>query len=288
MDTISKETKKAKSNFGGKWTEQKLEIIEKYFGAYTKIMKSQSWAKIVYIDAFAGSGEINLPDFQIKGSPLIALQYDFSKYYFIESDNKKIDNLKEYVKNQYPQKFDKIEFINGDCNTELPKIFDTLSADSSTRGVLFLDPFALELKWNVLEQAKKTKLDIFYWFPMMANRLMSKDKNKINSNFKERLNTLFGNEDWESLYKENPQINFLGEVTYIKEPINELIKYIAERMKTTFEYAPSIKLFKNSLNSPLFLLCGMTTNKSESARNLVKKLATEIFNKIDTNKKAVK
>jgi len=283
--SIGKQAKKANNNFGGDWTTEKLEIIEKYFNAFATIMKNQSWAKTVYIDAFAGSGEIKLADTSITaGSPLIALQYDFSKYYFIEYDKKKIAKLEKLIECQYPQKKSKVVFINGDCNEELPKIFFELSKDISTRGVLFLDPFALELKWSTLELAQETKLDIFYWFPMMANRLIFKDKKK-NDAFREKLNILFGEEDWEEkLYKESQQINMFGEVVHDKQPANELVKYIADRLKALFDYQPSIRLFKNSKDSPLFLLCVMTTNTSEPARRLVKKLASEIFSKLDKNK----
>ena len=199
MSNVGKQTKKTGSKFGGDWTVDKLEIIEKYFNAYTKIMENQNWAKTVYIDAFTGSGEIDLPDTtKIKGSPLIALQYDFSKYYFIDMDEKRIKKLETNIKSQYPQKIKNVEFIKGDCNVELPKVFETLSKDKSTRGVLFLDPYAMELKWNTLEQAKKTKLDIFYWFPIMAvNRLLFKDKTKfIDSVLVKKLNTQFGEENW--------------------------------------------------------------------------------------------
>jgi three-Cys-motif partner protein len=42
----------------GHWSEIKLEIIKKYAGAYTSIMKNQAWCKgYVYIDAFAGAGK---------------------------------------------------------------------------------------------------------------------------------------------------------------------------------------------------------------------------------------
>ena len=42
--------------FGGDWTEQKLEVVQKYLGAYTTALKNQPFKKL-YIDAFAGSGE---------------------------------------------------------------------------------------------------------------------------------------------------------------------------------------------------------------------------------------
>jgi len=43
--------------FGGKgWTDDKLEVMRRYFTAYAQALKNQSFRKL-YIDAFAGTGE---------------------------------------------------------------------------------------------------------------------------------------------------------------------------------------------------------------------------------------
>ena len=46
-------------NVGGKWTIEKLDILERYLDAYTTALKNQPF-KLMYIDAFAGTGEISL------------------------------------------------------------------------------------------------------------------------------------------------------------------------------------------------------------------------------------
>jgi three-Cys-motif partner protein len=51
--------------FGGSWTQEKLVCLEKYLRAYTQIFHSNEKArffKTVYVDAFAGTGALNLPD----------------------------------------------------------------------------------------------------------------------------------------------------------------------------------------------------------------------------------
>jgi three-Cys-motif partner protein len=60
----------------GSWSEIKLEIIEKYLGAYTKILSQQDFInKYIYIDAFCGSGmHLSKIDFRnIPGSPFNAI-----------------------------------------------------------------------------------------------------------------------------------------------------------------------------------------------------------------------
>ena len=54
------------------------------------------------------------------------MKYNFSKYYFIEYNEKRYKELKECILAQYPNKIDKVELVNGDCNEELPKIFSVL------------------------------------------------------------------------------------------------------------------------------------------------------------------
>ena len=46
---------------------------------------SKQKVKLVYIDAFAGSGKTILPDGQeVDGSAILSLQYNFDEFYFIE------------------------------------------------------------------------------------------------------------------------------------------------------------------------------------------------------------
>lgn len=42
--------------FGGKWTEQKLQVMERYFSAYAIALKNAPFERW-YVDAFAGTGE---------------------------------------------------------------------------------------------------------------------------------------------------------------------------------------------------------------------------------------
>ena len=44
-------------NWGGKWTQDKIDIFLKYLHAYLTIMSRQNF-KLIYFDGFAGSGKI--------------------------------------------------------------------------------------------------------------------------------------------------------------------------------------------------------------------------------------
>ena len=47
--------------FGGNWTKKKLDMLERYMDAYTTALKKQEF-QLMYIDAFAGEGQIGLRD----------------------------------------------------------------------------------------------------------------------------------------------------------------------------------------------------------------------------------
>lgn len=79
-----------KQRFGGPWTVEKLGILSDYIGFYATALKKQPF-DILYIDAFAGTGKIEIGDEEefeiIDGSAKLALQADgdFAEYIFIES-----------------------------------------------------------------------------------------------------------------------------------------------------------------------------------------------------------
>ena len=179
---MGKQTNKRGSNFGGEWTQIKLTIIDDYLRFYVSALKNLN-VKLIYIDAFAGSGKTILPNgIEIKGSALISLQYDFDEYYFLEIDLSRKKELESIIQKDFPEKISKVHIINDNCNNRLGEILSNLTPYQ--RGVMFLDPYALELDWSILLEASKTEiLDIWYLFPLSAlNRNLPKDKAKIKVN----------------------------------------------------------------------------------------------------------
>ena len=98
---------KDRQSFGGKWTEDKLTVLQKYLHAYVTLMRSNERArhfKLTYLDGFAGSGRNYVADENgeqgyitgfndleteafYRGSPCRALEVDpaFDSYVFIET-----------------------------------------------------------------------------------------------------------------------------------------------------------------------------------------------------------
>ena len=48
-----------RTRYGGSWTIEKLEILERYLDAYTRALKNKSF-NLMYIDAFAGTGYLEM------------------------------------------------------------------------------------------------------------------------------------------------------------------------------------------------------------------------------------
>ena len=162
--------------FGGAWTEIKLDVLRKYLNFYTKALKKQRF-KLLYIDAFAGTGNRTetLPAYPIlgeeekiityDGSARIALKVDppFDEYLFIESDKKRVKEL-EKLKNEFSNQCIKIE--NTDANEIISDIAKkNIWNTNEYRGVIFIDPYGLEINWTTLEAVASTKsLDVWFLF----------------------------------------------------------------------------------------------------------------------------
>src|SRR5437763_4194284 len=142
--------------FGGSWTQEKLELLQKYLRAYTTIFARNPQAAYfdtAYVDAFAGTGTLAVPDLPQgmfpellegveeyqKGSVRRALEVEpqFKHYIFIEKDKKRFEELRE-IQKEFPDR--DIQVKNEDANEFLRKWCINFNHRKS-RAVLFLDPF---------------------------------------------------------------------------------------------------------------------------------------------------
>lgn len=283
--------------FGGSWTQQKLDILKKYLKAYSTIMNKQAF-KFAYIDAFAGTGYrksqtepedtldleniINDKEEFIKGSAKIALEVDpeFQKYIFIEKDkisSKELENLKE----DFPDKKDKIKIVNADANTYIKKICNM--SWEQHRAMMFLDPYGMEVEWDTIKAISKTKaIDLWILFPLGigVNRILKKN-GLFTEVSEELLNRIFGIKTWKKeFYRENPQTDFFNQKQKEKVVSLEGIgAYFNERLKSIFERVADnpAKLY-NSKNNPLYLFCFCSGNPKGSITAV--KIAQDILKNI--------
>lgn len=129
----------ARAEYGGLWTVDKLNILERYLNAYTTALKNASFG-LLYIDAFAGTGRVELgqdaTEF-IHGSAMRALRIDdrpFDRFFLVETNPYRHSELLK-LRTEYHRS--DIRVINMDANEFLSDLDQNWR---EWRGVLFLDP----------------------------------------------------------------------------------------------------------------------------------------------------
>lgn len=250
------------SSFGGAWTKEKLNILERYLDAYTTALKDQPF-KLMYIDAFAGSGKIPLRDKDteeisfLSGSAERAARVSdkqFDRLVFIEKDPGRCANL-EKLSEWYPGRDIMIE--NAEANDSLQNFQEDWNA---WRGVLFLDPFATEVEWSTIEAiASFNALDTWILCPTNAlARMLPRSKNPkdISEQWVSRLNRVFGGGGWENLYRQSRQTKLFGDSPdYQRDAgVDGLIEIYKGNLSELFgpRFLRTSRTLRNSKNSPLF------------------------------------
>lgn len=278
--------------FGGNWTEEKLNIFTSYLDAYLIALQNQKFKKI-YIDAFAGTGEIETSDGEqyLVGSAkrALAASRKFDRYFFIEGDEKKAAELREMVNTEFPHLTRIVTVYCGDANEKLAQIIHDVDWRYN-RGLLFLDPYATQVNWTTLKNIAKTKsIDVWYLFPFSAlNRMLP--KNGKYETWEGCIDRLLGDSGWQTeFYKEDLQMSLVdlfpdedapdSGTRKIKDANPEHIKaYIISRLETIFPcVSKHPRIFRNSRNSPMFLFCFAIASESPKAQGLALRMADHIL-----------
>ncbi len=285
--------------FGGDWTQQKLDMLGKYLRAWAQVMKNQPFER-VYIDAFAGTGYREAeattadsgffapelaeaePQGFFEGSAQIALRVEpsFHQYVFIEKTAKRFAELLT-LKDKFPALADHILFHRDDSNLVLQNLCQRWSRNQ--RGVLFLDPFGMQVDWTTLEAVAATKaIDVWILFPtgMGVNRMLLRS-GKIPDSWRGRLDRVFGTEDWQERFYRKSHIKTLFEhdSRLVKTAtFNTIGEYYQERLGTIFaDVASNPKVLSNHHGTPLFLLCFAVGNPSPKAIAAARRIAHHIL-----------
>ncbi|HBH05907.1 MAG TPA: hypothetical protein DDX92_04815 [Flavobacteriales bacterium] len=287
--------------FGGAWTVIKIDILKQYLDAYTTALKSQPF-NLVYIDAFAGCGKYTTKNDQ-QDMPLLAIKKDtdievregsaraalnitnpFHKYHFIDLAESNFEQLNS-LKAEYSSISSRISIHREDANEAVLRICKETNW-YDYRGVLFLDPFDLEVEWKTIETVAQTKgIDMWFLFPIMAvNRLLTR-KELPPEEWQKKLDKVFGATDWRtSLYskiqaRQTSIYSLLPEDITVKDTDIEGIKeYTASRLRTVFtKVSPSARILRNKTNSPLFVLFFAVSTESDRGKEVAMRIANYIL-----------
>ena len=240
--------------FGSGHTEAKLVTVEKYLKAFTTALAGKF--TLVYVDAFAGSGasvpkidkqQIRLieTDDIIDGSTRRALRIapSFDRFIFIEKLGKNLRSL-QGLKDEFPEKQDRIEILPGDANSEL-KDFSAKLDRRNARAVVFIDPFGLSLDWETIAALGRTeRVDLWYLVPSGGmSRQVKLDGTELES--AQLLDKVLGTPDWRGRIIANTvTTDLFGDPISSTSKIGgavELAAFVQERLRTAFKGGVSDK-----------------------------------------------
>jgi three-Cys-motif partner protein len=277
-------------SFGGPWNQRKLGVVREYLKLYATALKNQSFHRI-YIDAFAGTGDrtdkrretlplLDLPEFDAvaKGSARLALEVEppFHRYILIERATRRASELTG-LKTEFPSR--NVEIINADANDAIAELCETTSWPG-TRGVVFLDPYGLQVTWDTLVAIARTEaLDVWILFPsgMGLNRLLTKSGD-IRPEWQETLDRSLGTKEWRSAFYRSEEDDdlFDGPRSKTVKDANpmKLEKFYLDRLRTIFPTVMSkcVRL-TNSKDQTMYLLCFASANPSPKVKALAARLA---------------
>ena len=284
-------------SFGGPHTAEKLDKLEAYLTGFLNVFKKQDWARTVYFDAFAGTGEIPttrveppLPlDFEDKAFIIgsarraLGLELKFSEYVFVEKQRFKAREL-ERLKAEYPDKADSIKVVVADANTALQSFCATTDWNKS-RAVVFLDPYGNQVEWSTIEAVAATMaIDLWYLFPagLGVHRQIGRDA-QIDEDKQRSLDRLFGTSDWrqEFIDEEEQPLDLFDEggrrsrKTATPESVT---RFMIKRMGSVFEGGVLEEwLPLGSRGVHMYSLVFACANPSPKANQLARRLARAVM-----------
>lgn len=270
------------NQFGGNWTEAKMDIVVGYAKAYLTIMNNQPWAKTLYFDGFAGSGLIVDEETteRIKGTSLRILEINnpkpFDTYYFVEKNPKIKAALESNIQENYSGKNTFV--IQEDCNVKLIAMAKYLKANTNYRALAFIDPYGMSVNWESIYALKDLGVDLWILVPtgLGINRLL-KNNGEISDAWLTKLEKFLGlprEQIKDHFYKKEITNTLFGEeVTINKEKgtVSKAGELYKQRLGTVFKFVTEPFVMRNSTNCIMYHFM-MATNNSQAL-----KIANEVI-----------
>jgi three-Cys-motif partner protein len=261
----------------GYWSEVKLDIVRKYASAYSRIMSAQpTIRKHIYVDAFAGAGRHvsrRTGEF-VPGSPLNALKVapPFSEIHLIDLHGGKVAELRRQIGSRQD-----VFIYEGDANTVLLEaVFPRCQYEHFSRALCLLDPYALNVDWNVLRTAgQMSSIEIFYNFMIMdANmNVLWRNPDDVAPTQAVWMNKVWGDSSWrEVAYVERPTL--WGDTVDEKTRNEAIAEGFRKRLEEVagFKYVPRPVPMRNARGATVYYLFFASPNKTGS------RIVEDIFN----------
>ena len=261
----------------GYWSEVKLDIVRKYASAYSTIMSAQATIrKHIYIDAFAGAGKHlskRTGEF-VPGSPLNALEVapPFSEIHLIDLHGGKVAELRRQIGSRRD-----VFIYEGDANNLLlDTVFPRCRYEDFNRALCLLDPYALNVDWNVLQTAGQMgSVEVFYNFMIMdANmNILWRNPDDVAAAQTMRMDKVWGNHSWRiAAYVEKPTL--WGDTVDEKARNEGIAEVFRDRLEKVagFKYVPKPVPMRNKRGATVYYLFFASPNRTGAS------IVEDIFN----------
>lgn len=294
----------AKHQFGGRWTEIKLDAVCYYLECYTKALSRRNF-DLWYIDAFAGAGERSEEQLSggllegkalewvtktLPGSALRALAIEPPFQHFIFND-KNEEHQRALNAIKAARRGVDIEVLGDDGNAAIAEIFSRQiwrrGSSGGARAVVFLDPYALQVNWTTLELLAKTEcVDVWYLFPIRdVTRQLAKKISGIGA--KGRRLDLVLSPAWRDLYSlpppQNDDVPLLSSILKVADEERraatqkQIEEWFRGRLNSIFAYASEPLRILTGKTRQAFSLFLAIANPSAPAINLAKHFHSHVL-----------
>ncbi len=264
------------NEFGGNWTENKIEIVVKYAKAYLQVMKDRKYWNLLYFDGFAGSGDISTDEVDVdvmKGTATRILEIkdprEFDIYYFVEKDINLKTQLEESVKN-----FNKKQafVVCDDCNARMKTMSEYLKKNKNTKALAYIDPYGMSVNWDSIQSLKSLDIDIWILVPtgIELNRLLKRNGD-ISDAWLLKLEKFLGlNSETikNHFYKTRTELTLFGESKIIEkeeDAVDKAALLYKARLNEVFKFVSEPFVMRNSSNSIMYHFM-MATNNSTALK----------------------
>lgn len=292
----------SRHEFGGDWTELKLEAISAYSKFFTGAIggKFDVW----YVDPFAGTGErtakeeiggifddapISTIEKQYPGSAAraLALTPPFHHLRFGDAKKRHVKALQALVE-LYPDR--DAQVLAGDANEFIQNLFsqpEWRERDRSgvrRRALVFLDPYGMEVKWKTLQVlAASQKADVWFLANLKAavQQLCHKHE-KLSEEKRNALTEYFGTDQWEERFydiKQDEEDMFGSLFNRSQRQANkqDIAEFHRECLAGLFCYVSSPLPIAVGSTEDYFLLYCMSNNPTPAATRLIDRGASWVI-----------
>jgi three-Cys-motif partner protein len=289
----------AAQTFGGPWSLIKTDMVDKYIQFFNKALRDKPFERI-YIDAFAGSGAFRYVGKAPReslfeshdrsrevhpGSALLALRVDppFDRIFFIEKRKSNVEALQDLIaKSGHPG----ATVERGDANEALRELCRPEDW-RRRRGVIFLDPFGMNVAWATLQMIAATRaLDVWLLFPLGGTvRNLPHFASRLDAGKRTAVTRVLGTDEWfGKFYKvpRTPGTDLWGKpappaIARRTATVDQIEAFVGDRLRSIFAHVEPPRRLKAPGNKPLFSLFFAISNPSPTAITLARKAASHIL-----------